>query len=556
MNRQDQQPDNLGEEYCIETPIPPQFQPYEEGSAAISYRDEGHNNNNAEPEGDEFVRHGRSPRFWFLVVGALVLVVAAVGAGVGVALSGGGSSSGTPNKSSTYDRPQVEEELAEEFYDGLEEEKKENKETGQAGNVVQFGDGNGAGNGNSPAPTTEVYDIILTHSRYHGVEFKDPNSYQSKAVRWVEQTAQLTVHTTARLVQRYALACIYYATNGVENVYTKEIFGAGNTRPWIDETGWLVDDDECNWYQVECDINGVVTKIQLFSNRLSGSFPPEVALLKSSLKVIDLYQNLIHNKGEAGNHFLGELTELEELFFGRTYFEYDGIPTAIGLLTKLEEFDCSYTLYHGALRGDAFRLLNSLEYLHIGGNEFNSTIPSELAALPKLQYLYAEYSDIRGGLGFVQNMPEIVELWVDRNPLGGSIPSAIGLVDSLKSFSVTGCDLEGTIPKELANLRLQQFWAYNNSLVGTIPTEFGGLDSLIRLGLEKNNLNGNMPNEICQNRVPNGLLMKLEADCEAGGSVTCACCTCCGAQCAGLTSTGGRRLNNKKHRYIAEGHSV
>lgn len=534
---QSQEPQNLEdysietpvEEYSIETPAPPEFLPYESGGAAVSYDE---NISTTNENDDEFVRHGRSPRFWFLIAGALV-IVAAVGGGVGVAMSGAGK----------------EEGMVSQVFEGLQNGG--NKETDQAGNVVNLGAGSVTINSNSnmgngdtttgtgTVPEGDVFDVILMHARFHGVEFKDPDSYQSKAVKWVEQTAQLGVHSTERLVQRYALACIYYATNGVENVYTKAIFGEGKTRPWIDETGWLTADNECEWYQVTCDINGWVTKIELFSNRLSGSFPPEVALLQDTLKTIDLYQNMIHNVGDEGNHFLGELHELEELFFGRTYFEYDGIPSYLGSLTKLEELDCSYTLYHGPLQGSIFTALTNLEYLHMGGNRYNSTFPLELATLPRLEYLYAEYADIRGSLDFVPKMPAIVELWIDRNPLmEGTIPTQIGSVASLQSFSITGCNLQGTLPTELANLRLHQFWAYNNSLVGTIPTQFGRLGNLARLGLEGNDFMGTMPSEICQNRVPNGLLMKLESDCESGGKIDCPCCTCCGPQCSGIAATG------------------
>lgn len=525
------------EGYSIETPTPPEFFSYEEGAAPVSYEENNASTNDMsqvqeDDDHNDFVRHGRSPRFWFLIVGALV-IVAAVGGGVGAAMS---KSSSSDSKPSAGNAATMEEELVEQVFGGLENAK-ENREADQAGAVVNLGNGAGnSANSNGNGPPSEVFDIILMHARFHGVEFKDPTSYQSLAVKWVEQTARLGVHTPERLVQRYALACIYYATNGVENIYTKAIFKNTPTRKWIDESGWLVADNECDWYRITCDKNGWVTNIELYSNRLTGQFPPEVALLHDTLEVVDLYQNMVHNSGDPGNHFLAELTNLRELFFGRTYFEYDGIPTYIGALQKLEEFDCSYTLYHGPLVGSSFAYLSNLEYLHIGGNRYNSSIPIELATLPKLEYFYAEYADVTGDLSFVTHMPAIVELWIDRNPfMEGTIPPEIGSVRSLQSFSITGCNLHGTLPPELANLRLQQFWAYNNSLHGTIPTEFGRVDSLVRLGLEGNNLYGNMPNEICQNRVPNGLLMKLESDCELGGTVQCAagCCTCCGRQCSG-----------------------
>ena len=515
------------EEYSVETPLPPAFLPYDQNSAALSYDEKHHaaaastnnsNTDNVSEDDDDAsfsanVRHGRNPRF-YMIVAAAFLVVAAVGTGIGVAMSGGDSG----------DRSSVNQAVAEpDSKVGSESsssltptDERDDKTTGEPGDAIEFGNSGNYGfdsSENTPvtpttetaAPTNEVYDILLSHARFHGVEFEDPNSYQSRAARWVGETAQLGVHTPERLVQRYALASLYYATNGVANEFTDEIFGFGNPpRPWIDESGWLVNDDECSWYKITCNEDGQVTKIELHQNRLTGQLPPEVALLQASLEAIDLYQNLIHNEGPAQNDWLGELTNLRHLYFGRTYFSNDGIPTMIGRLTNLEEFDCSYTLYHGPLRGESFAGLSNLEYLHIGGNQYNSSIPTELAQLPKLQFLYAEYADLTGDLSFMKFMPAIIEMWVDRNPtLGGSIPSEIGLVTTLRSFSITGCNFEGSIPTELGNLRLQQAWFYNNSLTGS------------------------MPSAVCDTRYPDGRLQELEADCAAGEPFVCDCCTKC-----------------------------
>jgi Leucine-rich repeat (LRR) protein len=507
------------EEISVETPAPPEFLPYESGGAAVTVLQE----DAPTIDGTE-VRHGRGPRFWLLIAGILVIVVAAVGGGVAAAMAGGDSSSSSASESSeAQSSNNIGTTSGTGIYHGTPSDSNTDPSSEGVSGLA------------TAAPTSEVFDIILTHSRFHGLEFEDPNSYQSKAVKWVEQTADLTLHTVERLVQRYALACLYYATNGVENFYTELTFGAGNVRTWIDETGWLANDDECTWYKVTCNTEGFVTEIELDSNRLTGFLPQELTLLKTTLEVLDLYQNMFHNQGEAGNHWLGELVNLRSLFYARTFMEYPGIPTVIGLLTNLQEYDCSYTLYHGPLVGQTWSKLSNLSYLHIGGNRYNSTIPVELASMPNLEFFYAEFADLTGDLSFVSMMPEIVELWVDRNPMmHGTIPSEIGTVSTLKSLSVTDCSLEGTLPTELGNLRLTQFWCYNNSLAGSIPSEFGMIDELARLGLEDNNFSGTMPAEICNLRTPNGLLDKLEADC-IDDVVTCSCCTCCGSSCSGTT---------------------
>lgn len=523
-----QQPQEEGnlEEYSVEAPAPPAFLPYDQNGAALSYAEPHCGDDRTTTTEEKYansIRHGRNPRF-YLIIAAVLVTVAALGAGVGVALSSSGNEEG--------DRSSVNQAVTATATDSSSSSTenvnnnpvRDDKTNGEPGNVIEFGN-----SGTYPVPgateetseetatttqgTTDVMDVLVAHARYNGDEFQDPNSYQSKAARWVEETAQLGGHSPQRLVQRYALACVYFASNGVRTFYTDELFGEGTQpRGWIDESGWLVDADECGWYRISCNADGFVNKIELHENRLTGEFPPEVTLLKDSLEVIDLYQNPVYNKGAQNNDWLGELTNLQKLFFGRTYFQYDGIPTAIGKLTNLLEFDCSYTLYHGPLKGETFAQLSNLEYLHIGGNRYNTTIPYELAQLPSLQFLYGEYSDIIGDLSFVNLMRDtpIIEMWLDKNPLlGGTIPTEIALVTTLRSFSITGCDFEGTIPTELGNLRLQQAWFYGND-----------------------KLEGAMPQEVCANVYPNGKIMTLETTCT--DTFTCDCCTDCDNQESGV----------------------
>jgi len=515
----------MNEQSSIETPLPAAFLPYDQNAVALKY-DEPSKSDNDEESNDDYsnVRHGRSPRFyWILSAVALVVLVACIGTGVGVAKQN------KDNISNSNESTYTESNAAESESTGSIDDTRSDKTTSKAGDQTveleaegNYGFGlepegtasnnknNDSDSSNSPAsatpvPTSEVFDIILSHARYHGVEFNDPNSYQSLAARWVEDTAQLGVHSPQRLVQRYVLACIYYATNGVPNAHTELVFGAGNpVRTWIDESGWLVDDDECTWYRITCNDNKEVTKIELHENRLTGQMPAETALLKNSLQVMDLYSNMIHNQDGEGNDWLGELHQLTNLYYGKTNFEYNGIPTAIGRLTNLVEYDCSYTLYYGPLQGQVFSKLSNLEYLSIGGNMYNSGLPSELVQLPKLQFLYSEFTDLTGDLSFVGSMPAVIELWVDKNPLlQGGLPSEIGFATTLKSFSVTNCSLTGTIPTELGSLGLQQAWFFGNDLQGS------------------------MPQSMCDVVYPNGQLIELQADCDTD-SWTCSCCTECG----------------------------
>lgn len=402
----------------------------------------------------------------------------------------------------------------------------------------------------SPGPTpSNAYlmdDYLNSVARFGGAEYEDPMSYQSRAKQWV-LTQDFPVADGSSLsseqqaIQLYALACIYYNTYGVRSDWTDFQYGPDVALPgWFSSRGWLgTATDVCTWYGITCDEQGRVSKIQLDTNGLTGYLPPETAYLAESLNTIDLYNNLLHNKGDAGNSFLGELTNLEYLFFGSTSFEYDGVPPQIGQLSKLKELDFSYTLYFGHLDGAAFENLSDLKYLVMDGNAYNSSLPTQIVNLPELEYLYAGFSFVEGDLSFVPQMPKIFELWIDDNPgLSGSIPATIGQATTLVSLSATNCDLTGTLPTQLGQLTdMIQMWLYDNAFTGTIPTELGNLVKMKILNLQKNELVGEMPATICGRRRPFGRLEDLEADCD--GEITCdeECCTCCGEACIDL----GRR---------------
>jgi len=400
----------------------------------------------------------------------------------------------------------------------------------------------------SPGPTAsnagEIAEIIDGIARQGGAEFKNSQSYQSLAKKWVltqdfpiQDGSSMTTEQQAR--QLYALACIFYATFSVKSEWTDNNFGPDVAIPgWYSSRGWLgTGRDVCsNWHGLSCDDQGRVQKIELDTNGLTGAIPPETALLKETLNTIDLYNNFVHNVGDEGSKFLGELVNLEFLYLGKTSFQYEGVPPSIGKLTKLKELDLSNTFMFGSLDGATFANLSNLRYLSMENNAYNSPVPIELAQLPNLQYLYAGFSNIEGSLDFMASMPKIAELWLDDNPeLKGTIPSSIGNMKQLASFSVSNCGLTGTIPSEIgAATSMVQMWLDGNELSGAIPPEFSNMPMMQTLIVSNNGLTGEMPEALCSKRRPFGSLEELGADCD--DAITCGeeCCTCCGDSCSSL----------------------
>jgi hypothetical protein len=106
---------------------------------------------------------------------------------------------------------------------------------------------------------------------------EDASSPQSQAYAWVQNDPLLHTYSNARLLQRFALATLYYATG---------------SSGWKETLNWLAyEHDECTWYSktdpkgyshyngYPCNQEQQYKHLTLYDNGLAGSIPPEVSLL-------------------------------------------------------------------------------------------------------------------------------------------------------------------------------------------------------------------------------------------------------------------------------------
>ena len=115
-----------------------------------------------------------------------------------------------------------------------------------------------------PTPTpvsSNIRGVVAPVALNGGSEWGDPESYQAKAITWLESDTFSASLPDAKIQQRYALASIYYATFAVKTIYT-----VVEPRGWIDSTGWVTDTDECSWFGLTCNVNGEVEKVVLVSS--------------------------------------------------------------------------------------------------------------------------------------------------------------------------------------------------------------------------------------------------------------------------------------------------
>jgi Leucine Rich Repeat len=245
----------------------------------------------------------------------------------------------------------------------------------------------------SIVPTREEFRLILPD--YTQLSLADTTSPQSRALDWLVDTDLFFISNTTlnKKKVRFALATLYYATNG---------------SGWRFSTGWLNSSDECEWYYQQtvaggwCPSGDLFTQLSINENYLSGTIPAEMALL-SDLQTLDLYSN----SGLKGT-----------------------IPTELGLLDKLE-------------------------LLTLRSNALTGTIPTELAGMARLTDLYLPANDLTGSIpSELSKMILLKKLDLRSNALMGSIPFELASLSDLQVLDLRENSLTGTIPSGLCNLGL------------------------------------------------------------------------------------------------------
>ena len=380
------------------------------------------------------------------------------------------------------------------------------------------------------------------------VEGHDSETPQSQAYDWVirhpmdDGESNETV-VLERMDQRLALAALYYATRG--GISWKLCDGCS---AWLDASG-----SECDWKGVKCS-NRRVKLLLLQGFRLTGTLPPELALLQSSLKSFDgkensltgtmptelgsltnltllsLYSN--HISGSIPSEF-GYLTALTDLDLSSNRLSRT-LPTELGRLVRLQRILAADNQLTGSIPSGVYSL-SRLTRLDLPGNRITSTLSTELAKLTELKCLHLSKNRLSGSLPTQLGLlSRLTFLSAGSNSWNGTVPSEIGSLTALTSLRLFDTDdLRGTIPwdsfqnlTQLTDLllfgnrgldpapfsaapvtsfpRLQRLDWSDGTWTGSLPTDFAQLTDLKNVSLSGNDLNGTIPTEW-------GLLTELQS---------------------------------------------
>ena len=356
------------------------------------------------------------------------------------------------------------------------------------------------GNDNVVIDDNSLYNLIVANVPDGGASLRDQSSPQSAALNWLQNPINEN-YSDSRLLQRYALATLYYATNP-------------NNNSWKSTSSWLSDTNECDWYSTSEPSSDVCTttpnsavykELDLRGNGLQGEIPEEISLL-TDLDTIRLSDNVLTGS----------------------------IPWHVSTLTRLEYLDLSSNQLGngGGLVGFAGNQIQS-ENGSVDGDSTTSTTGSDTS-----NNIFAE-TDVEASNPFTSFMYELGTMQslahfdISDNTFTSMTPVAMWgegspLSSTLKVLDLGSNQFFGTLPTEIGFLtKLTGLSVFNNVLTGQLPA------SISRMPLELLYVDSNefastsqlpgVPQAICGTLRPEPL-REFWADCQ---EISCSCCTTC-----------------------------
>ena len=225
---------------------------------------------------------------------------------------------------------------------------------------------------------------------------------------------------------------------------------------WLKNTHWGSDKTVCDWHGITCS-DGRVAEISLEHNNLKGTLPAEIGML-SELRVLNLNGGRPPTYGSGG----------AAICFGNDLGN-SSIPSSLYTLTKLQSINLEYTCTGGTLSTDIGNLRNMVN-LSLHGNYIHGTIPQAL-----------------------DQLSDLMTFKLGRNPFTGGFPDMRKL-HKLIQFNCNFCALTGPVLDIFDSFPALQFSYWDgNGFTGTLPASAGRLKHLERISFNINNLSGELP---------------------------------------------------------------
>nr|KYP38135.1 LRR receptor-like serine/threonine-protein kinase ERL1 [Cajanus cajan] len=273
-----------------------------------------------------------------------------------------------------------------------------------------------------------------------------------------------------------------------------------------------------------------LTLLYLDNNTLSGSISSTIGNLAN---LVELALDVNHFSGSIPST-IGNLTKLIVLYLGFNNL-FGTIPPSVGNLINLDVLSLQVNHLSGTipatvgnlkslttlelstnkLNGNVPQSLNDIPYwysLLLADNDFTGHLPPEICSSGSLAFFTAHLNHFTGLLQNLQlldlgknefsgtipkqaiMLPKLIKLNLSDNKINGIIPFDFGQLKSLQTLDLSGNLLSGTIPGDLGDLKqLEMLDLSSNNLSGTIPSCFDLMLSLTSVNISNNQLEGPLP---------------------------------------------------------------
>lgn len=158
--------------------------------------------------------------------------------------------------------------------------------------------------------------------------------------------------------------------------------------------------------------------------------------------------NLSNNSIAQNFNYLSTLITLKELNLSGN--QLTKIPAELSTLTQLTSLDLSNNAISQNFTATLAQLKN-IEWLSFAGNQITN-FPAEISQLTKLIHVNFSDNQISGGFESLVGLPNLEQIYLDKNLISGAFPSAILQLKKLQMLSLNGNNLSGEIPETIPAL--------------------------------------------------------------------------------------------------------
>lgn len=287
-----------------------------------------------------------------------------------------------------------------------------------------------------------LIELLVSESLDGGTSLLNQTTSEYQALVWLLQNQFLDTYSDRQKIQRFVLATVYYSMNGDS---------------WLNNSLWLTDTDECQWYSrsrnAVCNQNGDILNLELGYLDVSGTIPEALGMLSNSLERLDI---------EGGPRATVKGT----------------IPTELGLLSLMRATRISGNSLSGTIPFHLRRWI-FLETLDLHDNNLSGRLTFDHGFWTGLSTLDLSENSFTGTLtAQIGRMSRLTTLFLQDNNLDGALPSQIGKLLSLRHLNLNQNSFV-SFPSEVGRLQeLETFLMAANTLQNTLPTEIGLLSNL------------------------------------------------------------------------------